>query len=177
MRGGRFLSCTGGIFPKSAEVGGRHGAVRCKAAAGFVPVHCCRSPHIRLIQSQRHQMPWECQTQSLKRQPAQRKKNTNSNTTTEDLRCGEINFCVENANGVVKMGKTGRVKKKRSPSWVNCMKTTCVDLSVFTISNIRLWQQQISYDRRFRSALLDSGDVSALNSNINTQSFPVLNSV
>lgn len=67
VRGGRFLSCTGGIFPKCAEVGGSHGAVRCKAAAGFVPVHCCRSPHIHLIQSHRHQMPWECQSRCLKR--------------------------------------------------------------------------------------------------------------
>lgn len=71
--GGRFLSCTGDI-PKSAEVGGKHGAVQCKAAAGFLPVHRCRSPHIHLIQSHRHQMPRECQTQSLERQEAQRKK-------------------------------------------------------------------------------------------------------
>lgn len=75
MWGGRFLSfLSTGDIPKSAEVGGKHGAVQCKAAAGFLPVHRCRSPHIHLIQSHRHQMPQECQTQSLKRQEAQRKK-------------------------------------------------------------------------------------------------------
>lgn len=67
---GRFLSCTGSVYPKSAEVGRRHGAARREAAAGFVPVDCCRSPHIRVIQSQ-----WPNATRmsnSLKRQPAQR---------------------------------------------------------------------------------------------------------
>lgn len=125
-------------FLKSAEEGGRHGAVQCKAATGFVPVHCCRSPHIRLIQSQRHQMPWECQTRSLKRQPAQRKKHKqHSNNRGYTLWKNQL-LC-RNANGVVKMEKMGRMKKKkRFSSWVNCMKTACADFSVFTISNIRL---------------------------------------
>lgn len=72
-RGIRSISCTWKHFPKSAVVGEEDGAVQRKAPAGFLPVHRCRSPHIRLIQSHRHQMPWECQTQSLKRQRAQRR--------------------------------------------------------------------------------------------------------
>lgn len=92
-------------FPKSAEVGRRHGAVQCKAATGFVPVHCCRSPRIHLIQSQRHQMPWECQTQSLKRQPAQRKKHkqhSNNRGYNRGYRLWKN----------LKMEKMGRMKKK-----------------------------------------------------------------
>lgn len=72
-RGIRSISCTWKHFPKSAVVGEEDGAVQRKAPAGFLPVHRCPSPHIRLIQSHRHQMPWECQTQPLKRQRAQRR--------------------------------------------------------------------------------------------------------
>lgn len=56
-RGIRSISCTWKHFPKSAVVGEEDGAVQRKAPAGFLPVHRCRSPHIRLIQSHRHQMP------------------------------------------------------------------------------------------------------------------------
>lgn len=38
--------------------------------AGFVPVHLRGSPHTRLIQSRRHQMPWKCQSRSVKTQQA-----------------------------------------------------------------------------------------------------------
>lgn len=99
-------------FPKSAEVGGKHGAVRCKAAAGFVPVHCCRSPHIHLIQSQRHQMPWECQTQSLKREPAQRKKHKQHHSNRGYTLWKNQLLCW-NADGVVEMEKMGRINKKK----------------------------------------------------------------
>lgn len=96
-------------FPKSAEVGGRQGAVRCKAAAGFVPVYCCRSPHIRLIQSQRHQMPWECQTQSLKRQPPQRERSTTTaSTTTTGALGGTVSECKWGYQG----GKGGQNMKR-----------------------------------------------------------------
>lgn len=92
-----------------------------KAAAGFVPVQRCRSPHICLIQSQRHQMPWECQTQSLKRQPAQWKKSkqfqNNRGYTLWKILC-------RNANGVVKMERTGKIKQ--SPGWVHCF-FFCID--------------------------------------------------
>lgn len=57
MLGVRFLSCTWKHFPKSATVGEEDGAVQRKAPVGFLPVHRCHSPHSRLIQSHRHQMP------------------------------------------------------------------------------------------------------------------------
>lgn len=124
VAGGRFLSCTGGIFSKSAEVGGKHGAVQCKAAAGFVPVHRCRSPHIRLIQSHRHQMPWKCQTQSLKRQQAtEEEAQTASSTTTEDIyTLGEkkkINFCVEMQMVLSRLKRWVRHKKIPLVSYVH----------------------------------------------------------
>lgn len=72
-RGIGSIACTWKRFPKSAAVGEEDGAVQRKAPAGFLPVHRCRSPHVRLIQSHRHQMPRECQTQSLKRQRAPRR--------------------------------------------------------------------------------------------------------
>lgn len=92
MLGVRFLSCTWKHFPKSATVGEEDGAVQRKAPVGFLPVHRCHSPHSRLIQSHRHQMPWECQTQSLKRQWAQRRahKQQHNNRTwrsTSRLKC------------------------------------------------------------------------------------------
>lgn len=118
-------------FPKSAEVGGKHGAVQCKAAAGFVPVHCCRSPHIHLIQSQRHQMPWECQTQSLKRQPACRRKHKQHHNNRGYTLWKNQLLC-QNANGEGKDGPN----KKMSPLRVNWLKTACVDFSLFTVWNI-----------------------------------------
>lgn len=69
VRGGRFLSCTNGrhiLIRRSGSRenegggGGREALSKSgakKSAAGFVPVHRCRSPHVYLIQSQRHQMP------------------------------------------------------------------------------------------------------------------------
>lgn len=92
MSGVSFLSCTRKHFPKSATVGEEDGEVQRKAPVGFLPVHRCHSPHSRLIQSHRHQMPWECQTQSLKRQWAQRRahKQQHNNRTwrsTSRLKC------------------------------------------------------------------------------------------
>lgn len=118
-------------FPKSAEVGGKHGTVQCKAAAGFVPVHRCRSPHIRLIQSHRHQMPWKCQTQFLKRQQAtEEEAQTASSTTTEDIyTLGEKkkkSTSVSKCKWCCQDWKDGW-DIKRSPLWVTCIRRTSME--------------------------------------------------